>query len=247
MRKSIGPLLVLLAVWSCDGVSEKTTGPSDPTAALAPTLSLTLVSRTLAPQSGGPLLFASTDDAIGGNVPLEAVDAINVTIDRVQVLPAAGGPWVTLDVAEGAGAINLLDLPSEGQGDPVVLARAELEPGDYSNARLFFMERSILLNQSVCPGGGTGNGDGEGPGDAGGPPCLEAGEHDIFVPSSLQTGIKTDARFSIGEGGEEETVVLVFDADATIRSIVWAPGLGKMIVAPVIRAADADGGDGEGS
>ena len=92
----------------------------------------------------------------------------------------------------------------------------------------------MLLNREVCLGRTA---------PAGPDRCLaENQEHTIRIPSADQTGIKTDAHFTVDEAGAAE-VRLIFDLDATIRSITWAPGLGEVVVAPVIRSMDQGDGD----
>lgn len=169
-----------------------------------------------------PAARAGAQAADGGNVPRDAVDAIGITVVAVEVHPAAGGGWIGLDVQSG-GALDLLMLPAAPDGDPLVIARGELAAGDYTDVRLFLADGgSIELNRQVCLDDGDG-------------PCLAAGSHAIRIPSAPQTGVKTDAGFTIDEGSPEETVLLLFDPDATTGSISWARGLGEVMVSPVIR------------
>ncbi len=166
------------------------------------------------------------------------MDALPVTVTRVEVRPADGGPWIELTVEEG-GAIDLLELPTDPEADPIVLARDELDPGTFTGVRLFVDNPEIELSRQVCIGD---------PGDdpdasaamADGPPCLEAGLHDVFIPSEDQTGIKTDADFTIEEGDEGMTVLVVFAPEATLRNVTFAPGRG-VVVAPVLRTQVDDG------
>ncbi len=224
MRKTI--ILAVLAAWACGSSPDTPFGPdAKPHAFGAITLTVTALQPAGAQRSANVV----ADDA--GNVPLDAVDAIAVTVEAVEVRPASGGPWVGLDVAvEGGVLINLVALDEAD----VVIATAELPAGDYIAARLFVQQGGMLLNREVCLGDSNH--------------CLSEGmEHPIRIPSAENTGIKTDAHFSISEGGAEE-VTLAFDVEATVRSLAWAPSLGRVIMAPVLRAVDEeDGGDDGGS
>lgn len=219
MRNVSLVMTLALVAAGCESVAEDAaTGPAEPPSSSSFTLTLASASASTA----GPALSGGRED--GGNVPPAAVDEIHVVVDGVEVRPASGGGWIPVDVvAEDGVPVDLLAL---GESE-VVLAAADLDPDDYVDARLFVSDAHIVLNQEVCLGN-----------DAAGLDrlCLSADtEHDVFLPSADQTGIKTDASFSIEEGGAVE-VTLIFDAEATVRTIAWAPGLGQVIVSPVIRA-----------
>ena len=147
----------------------------------------------------------------------------------VNVLPASGEPWLSLEdlvVASGATGVRV-SLMALGAAD-VVIATGTLPADDYVDARLFVENGTLVLSQQVCLGQAA----------PAGPGCLAADEdHSLFIPSADQTGIKTDAHFTITEGGAAE-VTLVFEPEATVRNITWAPGLGEIIVEPVIRVPD---------
>ncbi|MBI4513980.1 MAG: DUF4382 domain-containing protein [Gemmatimonadetes bacterium] len=213
-------LVTIAVVSACDNPADVQTG----------SLMLTLTS---AQDSRSRAVAALLSDGADGNVTVDAVEALNVTVDSVKVRPASGGGWVALGVAgEGGVRVNLMDLASAD----VTLARGELAAGDYVAARLFFTDAEIVFSEQVCLGMNTGAG--ATPGSV----CLEPGvPHEVVIPSGEETGIKTDARFAVTEGSEE-TVTLVFDPEATVRSIAWARGLQKVIVAPVIRASNSEEG-----
>jgi hypothetical protein len=69
--------------------------------------------------------------------------------------------------------------------------------------------------------------------------CLPPGTYTLFIPSGGDTGVKTDAGFEVMEG--QTTVTLEFAEDATVQTLAWAPGLNKIVMNPVIRAAGEAG------
>lgn len=237
MRKSMTLLLAVAAVWGCGG--DDATGPAG-TATTRVSLGLvagsTTVTTTALGQTTARASLAGDGAVLFGNIAEGAVSAINVQLDRVEVRPASGGGWVELDLpgdpmVDPPVILNLLDLPGESD-DPVLLVRGDLEAGDYVDARIFFSNPELVLDEDVC----LGNGGGGASSAPEAPPCIEAGSYtNVLVPSSGNTGIKTDAHFTIEEGSAETEVTLVFDPDATVKNITYAPGLESFIVAPVIR------------
>ncbi len=215
MRRAIPLILSVLMAWGCE------IGPDGQLEATG-TLTLSLTARTGSGPAGDAALFEGSSL---GNISLDDVAAINVTITAVDVLPASGEPWLSLDLAVAGGVtVDLMALSAA----EVVIATATLPADDYVDARLFVEEGTLVLSQQVCLGQAA----------PAGPGCLAEGvDHSLFIPSADQTGIKTDAHFTIAEGGADD-VTLVFEAEATVRNIAWAPGLGEIIVEPVIRVAD---------
>jgi hypothetical protein len=184
---------------------------------------LSLTALTGSGPAGDAALFEASSL---GKVSLDDVEAMHATITAVDVLPASGEPWLSLDLAvEGGVTVDLLAL-AEAE---VLIATADLPAGDYVDARLFVEDATLVLSREICLGQAA---------SAGPDRCLAEGEnHSLFVPSADQTGIKTDAHFTIDEGGAAE-VALVFEPESTVRSIAWAPGLGEVTMVPVIRVND---------
>lgn len=170
------------------------------------------------------------------NVPMDAVDAVNLTINEVQVLPVEedgengnggsngeNGGWISLDVEGGTTTINLVDLPSNGSG--VTIAGGQLDPGTYHNVRLFFESAEIVLNSSVTLG------DGE---DGDGGTTVEAGTHALFIPSGFETGVKVPtARFEVSDNSSAAIDVLA-DSEGSIQTINLT-GTG-LLMTPVLTA-----------
>lgn len=166
------------------------------------------------------------------NVPREAVDAVNVTIHEVQVLAAEedtasgrDGGWVALNVQGkgGQATVNLMDLPSTGTG--VTIAAGQLDQGTYRNVRLVIESADIVLNSAVTLGGGPNA------------PSLEAGTHDLFIPSAEQTGVKVPtAEFTVDT--DNVAVDVLADTEASIQNINLT-GRG-LLMTPVLTAAAED-------
>ena len=161
-----------------------------------------------------------------GKVSLDDVSSIQVTVTKVQALPAradesAESAWVTLDVRE-RGMINLRALPTTAENG-VLLAKGELPAGDYKNVRLFLdmdgdEAPSITFNKEVTVG----------------PKTYAAGKHPLEIPSAAQSGIKIpSAGFTVGE-----TVMLMFDGSTSVANVVANPNGVKM--APVLKARSTD-------
>lgn len=218
MRRTIPLILSLLMPLGCEIGPD---GQLEPTG----TVTLSLTVRTGSAPTGDAALFQGGSL---GNVSLDDVAAINVTITAVDVLPTSGEPWLSLDLAvDGGVPVDLMALAAT----PVMIATATLPADDYLDARLFVENGTLVLSQQVCLGQAA---------PAGPNRCLAEGvPHSLFIPSADQTGIKTDAHFTIDEGGAAE-VALVFEPEATVRNIAWAPGRGDVILVPVIRVAGGE-------
>lgn len=163
---------------------------------------------------------------LASQLPLGAVQSIQVTVTGVRVLPAARNPdddaaWVALSVPSGGTVqVDLLQLPTTGG---VTIAAGDLdETATFSGLRIFFEEPArITLDETVTVGART----------------LQPGTYDLFIPSGAQTGIKVLSGFTVSRSGEN--VAVVFDSDASVQSIT-ATGQGRLIMAPVLGVRDED-------
>lgn len=151
------------------------------------------------------------------------VDSVLATVTRVEFLPKASeddedndAAWQSLDVV-GNGRIDLVNLPTESE-DGIVIASGDVAAGDYWNVRFFLEDVTIWFNRQIQLGQAF--------------TYQPDTEYGVMVPSGDQTGLKTDAEFSIPEGGGE--VSIVFDASASLANVTGT-GTGMVILAPVLR------------
>lgn len=161
-----------------------------------------------------------------GPVALENVASIDMTITRVDALPAQQdttreSAWVSLEVTAGGG-INLLALPAADAGG-LTLARAELPAGKYGHVRLFVKDATITFKEPVRVGQHT---------------YAANQKISLFIPSGDQTGLKTAVSFSVAEGNAQD-VKLIFDAAASVNRII-VTGAGTVILPPVLGARAED-------
>lgn len=171
--------------------------------------------------SASLISFSQHGEAGGGNVSLDMVSSIDVTLISVEALrlQADGeAQWAALEVDEQE--LNLLDLPEGG----VEVARGELEAGDYCNVRFFVGDATITFNEDATLGGGPSA------------TTFEADEpHDLFIPSAGNTGIKVPtARFSVDD--EQENVTVAFEAGESVQT-VNVTGAG-VLMTPVLTAEE---------
>ena len=143
-------------------------------------------------------------------VPTTTFSSITVTVTEVHALAAgadeeADASWIRLEPVDQDVTIDLLALPSEDDGG-LLLALGELPVGTYHNVRIFFSAATITLDETVTIGNRT----------------IEAGTHELRIPSGAQTGIKIpSASFTVVESDTEE-VTLIFDGTASVQTIVAA-------------------------
>lgn len=145
-----------------------------------------------------------------GDVPVVAVESIDVTVARVDVHRigdgdegegAAGGGWVTLDLAAET-PIDLMSLPATGG---VEVANGTLVAGFYNQVRLYFSTSTLTLAQTINVGGQD----------------LDPGVYDIRIPSAEQSGYKIQMDSFEVVGGGTESIVLEVATTASIGSLVW--------------------------
>jgi hypothetical protein len=198
-RNSAVAVALALSVSACES-----TGPGGETTIL--------MSRSTATSLSSDALFSLGGEANLASVPLGSVSSIDVEISAVHALPVNANEnteaaWVALDVT-GGGSFDLMNLSEAG----VVLARGELDAGEYKSVRLMVKSATITFSQSVTVGGSpTAR-------------TYVAGEaHQLTIPSAAQTGIKVPtAGFSVSETTGDE-VTLVFDAAASVQSVQALP------------------------
>jgi hypothetical protein len=203
-------LLAALAMAACtDG-----TGLGDP-APISATLQLS------GSASGGPGLQVVGTRSPGAVVTLADVDSINARVIGVEALPLAyqpdsmdGGAWQSIEVS-GNGLINLVKLPTQGQG-ALVVAADSIPSGEYVNLRFFMEDLTIWFNKSIQVRQII---------------FQPNSPYTVTLPLGAQSGLKTKAQFTLPEGGTQ--VNIVFDGGATLANLSIT-GTGAVVLAPVL-------------
>lgn len=180
-----------------------------------------------APAAAAVLASAVESGATAGNVSLDDVASIEVTIAGLQAIlksedEEAGGGWVDLDLTAAAtNPIDLMNLPGNG----LVIANDGLPAGSYGFLRIFFESATITLVNDVTVGVETFT--------------AAEGPYDLFIPSGAQTGIKIPTvAFEVLEGSMED-VTIEFDASLSVQTIVATPN--GLLMSPVLH----EGQDGD--
>lgn len=219
-------LTLALPLAACEGLTDPSAGGQT-----------TVVLRRGATASAAlsPSYSAAVSEALGaalaGPVGLGDVQSIEISVTQVQALPVTAdsvaadtasegrGGWRTLDVS-AASKINLLALPTAAESG-LTLARGELAPGVYRNLRILYDTATITFAKDVTAGGGPAAKTYK----AGEPYRLEIGGGKIKIPTG---------GFTVGaEAGE--TVVVTFDAAASVRKVIVTPNAVRMT--PVLTGA----------
>ncbi len=176
----------------------------------------------------GTALLVSVDGETSA-ISKDTVESLIVTVTELRFLRNEESDeenengWVTL-LLDDPIDLDLMALPAEGDS-PLVIAGGAVLEGDYRMVRLIVDGGTVTLKGPITLGAS--------------PITFEGGvAHPLMVPSGPQTGIKTDATFSVLPADEEEDpadVHLLFDADATFANLT-VTGNGLFIMAPVFRA-----------
>ena len=166
-------------------------------------LALTLALGTAACSDGVGVGGTTRLQVLLTDAPIDYVGAAMVDIGAVVLVPADGGPHITLSEDGTDGPVNLLEFQDAATA---ILAEAEIEAGSYSQLRLIVESASVTLAvpYTFTDGSTTKN---------------------LTVPSGAQTGIKL--LLGAGDGDGEDgalqippgDVVLVVDFDVS-RSFV---------------------------
>ena len=180
--------------------------------------------------------LAAAPEASAGRVARENVNSLEVTVTGIGLLPYcedAGEQngdgqcedlWETLDLADAEFTVDLLALPTEGEG-AVPLAQGLIPLGEYHKVRLFISDAFVTFNVDVSVGRTTYSAY-----DAENPETIYA----VEIPSGRTTGIKADIELEVTETNQAE-VGLLFDSEATFRNVV-ATGNGRVLMPPVLKA-----------
>lgn len=192
------------------------------------------VSLARAPEAAASSLYAPAFAVAGSGditwaVPPGAVASLRASVTAIEFLRAEAGDtnsasaWSSLSLSAPV-EIDLMALPMEGDSSPIVIATATLAAGTYSRVRLFVTDPRIVFTSDLAIGLGV---------------MFQGGvEYDVTIPSGSQTGIKTDASFTVtasSDGGTATDVGLLFDAGTTFANVT-ATGSGGVILSPVLKS-----------
>lgn len=179
--------------------------------------------------------FASAADGSYVPIDLDNVQSFTVQITSIEFLPVTAdeendAAWIRLPLdpavaLDPAVTLDLLALPTGGDS-PIVIAAGPVDEGAYSMVRLLVSGGTIVFDTDFSVGQFTFD--------------MAPDDHPVTIPSGVQTGLKTDLAFTVGEGGGTE-VSLLFDEGATFQNAT-ATGSGKVILTPVLRTLGGEGG-----
>lgn len=178
---------------------------------------------------------ARTSQTSGSLVTLADVQSIEVTVDRVEVLPVGSDGtdgWVDVPVVDDTQTVDVLLLPGSGSGN--VIASTDLEAGDYSDVRLFISGATVTFSDSTTVRGAEGASDQE---FEGGTP------HDLTVPGGQQGLRLSTGSFTVPAEMGGNVVRVTVDPLASVGTIVVTSDQG-LIVNPVL-SAEANPSDSE--
>jgi hypothetical protein len=181
----------------------------------------------LAQVTGAWMASATGIEGAGAVVDPSVVASLTVRVTDIEFLPAEqegndanAGAWMSLQLSSPV-TLDLMALPTEDES-PLVIASGALAVGDYVNVRLFVDEATIRFSEAVSLGVSL---------------TLEADvDYTVTIPSGDETGIKTDASFSVvaDAEGNVNDVGLLFSPVATFLNVTGT-ATGEVMLAPVIR------------
>lgn len=158
----------------------------------------------------------------------DTVLSLSVTVTEIQFLPkedeaaaADDGAWISLPLDPPV-TLDLMLLPSEGES-PLVIASGSVPAGVYGDVRLFVENAEITFKGPITLGTAF---------------SFDGGvAYPVQIPSGAETGIKTDAEFTVeaDDTGVTNDVHLLFSPSATFLNVTGT-GNGTVILAPVIRS-----------
>lgn len=216
--RTTGLAILSLAAVACSD----STGITD-TGSLRVTLAVSdpIITQTI---TASPLWEGSA----AGALDPDTIQSLVVTVSDIEFLQGAAGDgsadssWMPLTLPEPVD-VDLMSLPSEG-ASPIVIVSGSVPVGDYREVRLYVSDASIVFKGPITLGEGAASYDGE-------------TTYTVTVPSGTQTGIKTDATFTVAadDTGAPTDVDLLFDATTTFQNVT-ANGTGGVMLTPVVMA-----------
>jgi len=129
-------------------------------------------------------------------------------------------PWIWMDL-DSVVRIDLMALPSETDS-AVVIGDGSIPAGDYRKLRMIVADASVFFNETISVGNTAYDMD---------------MEHRVDVPSGAQSGLKTDASFTVEADSvtaQPLGVNVLFDPDMTFNKVT-ATGSGRVKISPVLK------------
>lgn len=167
--------------------------------------------------SSSPLAPAGSVRVFLTDAPLDlaSVTAVNVTVSQVLLFPAGNGEKpIAMDLAGQPGPLTI-DLLDFQDGRVILIAQAEVPPGDYAKVRLVVTSAELVRDE---------DGDPATP-DTVAPIFLASDKVDVPQPFSLS-------------GGQQLDLTLDFDARLSVQ-VNATPGGPEFILRPVITPVSA--------
>lgn len=182
--------------------------------------------QMLAQVVGGWFGSVTSGSGSAAAISKDTVDKLVAQVTRIEFLPKAfeaqaanDGVWEALPLAPAA-PLDLMALPTQNDS-PIVIASGSVGAGSYGDVRLFVENLEIVFKGDIDLGVGF---------------SFKGGiTYQVFLPSGQETGIKTNAEFTVDAEGNTNAVHLLFSPDATFLNVTGT-GEGQVILAPVIRS-----------
>lgn len=208
-RQALSTLLVGIALTGCAASTEPGVGRLD-----------VVMSQTSSELAAS---VAISEMAVLAGVPLESVQSILITVQRIEVHRVGSddddeaegegsesegadgtedddegsGAWISVDLVAGGVTVDLIGM------SPQEIASDAVPGGTYNKLRLFFSSSTITFSEDVTVDGGS----------------YEAGPHVLDIPSGGNTGIKVQTGFFDVSDGETETVEVVVDVANSVKNV----------------------------
>jgi hypothetical protein len=172
---------------------------------------------------GGALGLAACGDSDSGSddgtgtlsvdvtdAPVDSAEEVVVRFDSVEIKPAGeDAQWQTFNF-DSPKKIDLLAY--QGDKSAKLLDGVEVESGDYAQIRLTGSQGEAGESTVVLEAGG---------------------EHNLFIPSFDQTGLKLTKGFSVPENGDAD-----YTLDFDLKKSLHKTGEGRYILRPTVRLVD---------
>ncbi len=211
LRQALSTLLVGIALTGCAASTEPGVGRLD-----------VVMSQTSSELAAS---VAISEMAVLAGVPLESVQSILITVQRIEVHRVGSddddeaegegsesegadgtedddegsGAWISVDLVAGGVTVDLIGM------SPQEIASDAVPGGTYNKLRLFFSSSTITFSEDVTVDGGS---------------AYEADTvYELEIPSGGNTGIKVQTGFFDVSDGETETVEVVVDVANSVKNV----------------------------